>query len=199
MKRTTNATSTYVETTNRIDVNDHFATHNHRLSLYCPHCKSIVNDKPINLSYDYSINISTEDDSLNASTIINDIIPAMAVGFPRVAVHCPECDRITNVMAVDYEIGDIIARLNNLSLKTVFSCAGHSHYQPYIAFESEFVTDRIDIDKLPHWYWDFEGIVTKSPFGVVMRVDMNSITLNEYREQIYLDELREYLDELEAE
>lgn len=182
----------YSQTSDESMIMENAIVKDEELSFVCAHC--LRKTGKIAVSYNYSVFMKSEDEDIDANIISDKIIPQFIPGFNIVKLYCPKCNKETLHAVIDYNISDIIVALNKIGLRTTYCCEGHdTRHQPYIAFETDIEKCKCILgNELKYWFYDDIEHITNDSINAIIRVK-EDITVKEYLDRVYLDELREII------
>ena len=163
---------------------------NKKITYICPNC----NHKTFSLKIhtESTIEVETLEGEVDKEDIYRSAIPAYI--DEKMEGKCPFCDKYDTQYAVDYDIADIIIKLNSLGLKTKYCCSGHfttmNNSLPYILFENDY-SEYFDMKNklLKGWYID-------NQYGFCLRIGMKKIPADWIFSKKYLDNMMEYLSNM---
>ena len=164
------------------------------LTYICPEC----NSKALTIKFTDTTDVSyikRIKSYVNFMLTWKILVYPMSPHFYNSPGKCPCCGKKVEFYSVDYDIADIIIKLNKLGIKTKYCCSGHFKnaitYYPYVAFADDYSKYFQDGGDLFKWYYDMSD-----PNMHCLRVNRHKLSKEDIENKTYLFDLEKYIDEV---
>lgn len=167
----------------------HIINSNDTRALSC-HCSKCGNTLGV-VRYAMFYHIRMISDTIPTETLEKIVPVTPDVG--DFITRCDKCGMDTVHYVLDYNLAEVIQKLNEIGLETIFSCEGHTYSSygfdsPYIAFKDD-ISHCFNMDSPLLKYWDLEMPEDElAAYGCILRVSIDAsmryITTNKFAEDL---------------
>lgn len=166
------------------------------IAWICSECFNKLGE--MELSCNYSINCHSQDIPLDKC---NDLIPKSPIHDTGYTT-CPICGKKTEHFFIDYNIADIIIKLNKNGFKTLYSCEAHNMLNcsidlPYILFADNY-SNYFDMNNKLLKYFSMEIDEYQRDNEIIqvccLRVNPDECSFKYMMNNMWVDDLTEYID-----
>ena len=161
------------------------------LSCHCSKCNNMLG--VVRYAMFYHTRMISDDIPVE---ILENIVPKIPC-VDEFVTKCNKCGMNTVHYTLDYNISEIIQRLNEVGLETVFSCEGHDYSSygfdsPYVAFKDD-VSHCFNMDNPLLKYWKLEVGKPDAGYKCLLRVSMDA-SMNYIVTNKFAEDLLEYIN-----